>query len=157
MSTTEIKDLQAELIHLKEKNKQLYENNVLTGMKIKVDEFLASFEDYFRERGFVVRTSHRSVTAAYDSLEFKAFTNDGNDIFIMKDREQIASISVTYNTPNQSASYTFDHMIDQLKWEIKKEQTLSSYLETPEYFYTGSEFGRRYEHPLAVLDSIFHV
>ncbi|PTY77099.1 hypothetical protein B5V89_15685 [Heyndrickxia sporothermodurans] len=157
MCNAEITDLQVELTHLKEKNKQLYENNVFPGMKRKVDEFLAAFEDYFRERGFVVRTGHQSVMVAYDSLEFKAFTNDGNDIFIMKDREQIASISVKYNTPNQSASYTFDHTIDQLKWEIKKEQTLSNYLETPEFFYTGSEFGRRYELPLTVLDSIFHV
>ncbi|KYD04118.1 hypothetical protein MXL46_17905 [Heyndrickxia sporothermodurans] len=157
MSNADLKDLQVELAQLKEKNKQLYEERVLPRLKSKVDEFLAVFEDYFRERGFVVRTSHQSVMVAYDSLEFKAFTNDGNDIFIMKDRDQIASISVKYNTPNQSASYTFDHTIDQLKWEIKKEQTLSSYLERPEFFYTGSEFGRRYEHPLTVLDSIFHI
>lgn len=157
VSTQEIENLKRELSHLKEMNTQTYHEKVEPAIKAKVEEFLAAFEDFFRERGFVVKKEYQSVRVAFDSLEFKAFTNGGHDLFIMKEREQIASVSVKYKKPTKTAHYIFDDQIDQLKWEVNKEKTLTSYLENPAFYYTGSEFGHQYEHPLTVLESIFQV
>lgn len=157
MNSNKIDELNMELQAIKKKNSHAYQHNVLPGIQKKTKEFLAAFEDYFRERGFVVKKEQHSVKVAFDSLEFTAFTKDEHDIFILKEREPIASISVKHKTPTKSAAYTFDHPQDQLNWEIKKEKTLANYLEHPEFYYTGSEFGKQYEHPLTVLDSIFHV
>ncbi|MGE8203497.1 hypothetical protein ACQKP0_02955 [Heyndrickxia sp. NPDC080065] len=153
----QIETLKLELSRLKETNVKLYQNNIEPTIKKKVQEFLQTFEDYFRERGFVVKKKDHSVKAAYSSLEFEAFSNDGDDIFIMKEREQIASISVKHKRPNQLAAYTFENALEQLKWEIDKEKSLTTYLENPVFYYTGSDFGRQYESPETVLDSIFHV
>lgn len=157
MSKSDLEKLTFELNKIKELNSKLLENNIQPILKEKVQDFLDAFEDYFRERGLVVNAGHLTVRAALDSLEFTAFSKGDPTIFILKDRETIASISVKYKTPTRSASYQFDTEEEQLKWEIKKENTLFSYLENPEFYYTGSEFGRPYYDPLVVLESIFHV
>ena len=121
MSKSDLEKLTFELNKIKELNSKLLENNIQPILKEKVQDFLDAFEDYFRERGLVVNAGHLTVRAAFDSLEFTAFSKGDPTIFILKDRETIASISVKYKTPTRSASYQFDTEEEQLKWEIKRK------------------------------------
>jgi hypothetical protein len=151
-----IEDLKIKLTNLKERNNQLYQENVQPGIKIKVQAFLHAFEEYFRERGFVVKKDQHTVKVAYDSLEFTAFTNDSHDIFIMKEREQIASISVKHKNARIDSQVKFADPLEKLSKEIDIEKALSHDLENPTLYYTGSEYGHQYDTPLSVLESIFH-
>lgn len=154
---SKLEELQAELDNLKENNHKLFEEIIIPELKRKVQEFLDAFEDYFRERGFVVKKNQGTIQVAYSSLEFSAFANDENDIFIMKEREQIASISVKYKKTRMGIHLVPADPVERLSKEIEKEKTISKELENPQIYYTGSEFGYLYETPLSVLDSIFHV
>ncbi|MBS4174869.1 hypothetical protein [Bacillus sp. FJAT-49736] len=154
---SKLEDLQVELSNLKEINHKHFENNILPGLKLKVKEFLYAFEDYFRERGFVVKKDQNTIRVAYDSLEFSAIANEQNDIFIMKEREQIASISVKYKKAKMNLHLVPSDPADQLAMEIEKQRVMMRDLENPQFYYTGSEFGYQYETPMSVLESIFYV
>jgi hypothetical protein len=160
MSIKDIEELKDELANLKEKNRALFQKNSQTVIKVKIQEFLHAFEDYFRERGFVIRKKEDSVRAAFDTLHFKAFTNESHDIFIMKGKEQIASITVSFKGARKSGDLAdpqdnFEELTVQLEREIEKEKTLSSDLENPVFYSSGGEFGHPYDSPLTVLESIF--
>ncbi|PKR85426.1 hypothetical protein [Heyndrickxia camelliae] len=154
---SKLEELQTELANLKETNQKIMEEKINPELKRKVQEFLDAFEDYFRERGFVVKKNQGTIRVAYSSLEFSAFANDENDIFIMKEREQIASISVKYKKSKMGIHLVSADPIERLSKEIEKQQTIAQDLENPHFYYTGSEFGYLYETPFSVLDSIFHV
>ncbi|CAH2714763.1 hypothetical protein BACCIP111895_01939 [Neobacillus rhizosphaerae] len=156
----EIKDSEAlkhELAAVRERNQELYAKNVQPGIKVKMQEFLDAFEEYFRERGFVIRKKADSVTVAYDTLHFKAFSNETHDIFIMKGREQLASITVYYNGARKlvESRQNVDGSFVQFESEIEKEKALSTLFDNPVFYYTGHEIGHPYDTPLAVIDSIF--
>lgn len=154
---SKLEELQTELANLKEHNQKVMEEKINPELKRKVQDFLDAFEDYFRERGFVVKKNEGTTRVAYSSLEFSAFANNENDIFIMKEREQIASISVKYKKEGMGIHLVPADPIERLSKEIEKQHTLAKELENPQFYYTGSEFGYAYETPLSVLDSIFHV
>jgi hypothetical protein len=161
MSIKDIEQLTGELANLKELNRELFQKHVQPGIKERLQEFLNAFEDYFIERGFVIRKKEDSVSAAYDTLHFKAISNESNDIFIMKGREQIASITVNHKGERKSADFTvplgtLGEIIVQLETEIDKEKALSYELKNPLFYYTGKDFGHQYDSPLSVLESIFH-
>jgi hypothetical protein len=160
MSNNELQDLKQKLINLKEKNLELIQQNVLPIRDSKKQEFLNAFEGFFRERGFVIRKRNDSVMASYDTLHFKAFSNESGELLIMKGKEQIACISIHYigelvqqvifgqrNKPEDS--------VYQLEKEIEKEEILSINLEKPEFYYTGTNSEIHFDTPLTILDSIF--
>lgn len=151
-------ELKKELAHLKEMNRSLVETIVEPGINRKVEEFLECFEDYFRERGFVIRKKNGTVRVSFDTLHFKAFANEVRDIFIMKGKEQIAVVKVRLEGEHQSGGQGFGvETPDQLEAEIEKETARSNVFQNPVFYYSGSEFGSKYETPLSVLDSIFGV
>ena len=117
-----------ELLSLRIKDHDLYEKTVQTVLIEKRQEFLDVFEDYFRERGFVIRKRNDSVRASFDILHFKAFTDETGKIMIMKGKEEIANIYIH-----------FDGDTD------------------PDFYYTGSNFEIRFDSPLAILESIFQI
>ena len=112
---------------------QTAEENGRSFKKLKVKEFLDTFEDYFRDRGFVIKKKEDSVRAAYETLHFKAFTDDSDNIFIMKGKEQIASISVNDKSLRES---------------IKHESSL--------FYYFEKDLVHPFDSPLSVLNSIFN-
>jgi hypothetical protein len=157
-SINELKELKLELNRLKEENRKVYQDIVVTGYQKKVQEFLDSFEDYFRERGFVIRKKENRVRVAFDDLHLKAFSDGGRDIFIMRGKEQIASVTVKFigegKVGNQGSSV---ETLDGLKKELEEEKTVAEDLRNPVYYYTGREFGYKYDTPSTVLKSIFGV
>lgn len=160
MSIKEIEELRTELANLKEKNRELFQKTAKAVIKERIQEFLNAFEDYFRERGFVIRKKDDSVRASYETLHFNAFTNDRHDIFIMKGKEQIASINVNFKGKKKTRNFTYsgdnrEDLIAQL--EIEKEKSLLNYLEYPIFFCSGNDFGHPYDSTLSVLESIFNV
>lgn len=152
-------ELKNELAQLKEMNRELYQTNVELGISRKVQEFLDGFEEYFSERGFVIRKKNETVRVSFDTLHFKAFSNEGSDIFIMKGKEQIASVTVGFAGERQSSGDRgfVGESVEGLKMEIENEKARSDSLRNPVFYYTGSEFGYKYETPLLVLNSIFGV
>lgn len=154
---TKLEDLQVELANLKKNNHKLFEEIIIPELKRKVQEFLDAFENYFRERGFVVKKDQGTIRVAYNSLEFSAFTNNDHDIFIMKEREQIASISVKYKKTRMGIHLVPADPVERLAKEIEKEKNIAEEMRNPHFYYTGSEFGHVYETPQSVLESIFHV
>ncbi|MDR6999222.1 hypothetical protein [Neobacillus niacini] len=117
-----------ELLKLKENNQELYQKNVQSALVEKRQEFLDEFEDYFRERGFVIRKSSDSVRASFDTLHFKAFSDETGKLMIMKGKEEIANIYIH-----------FDGDTD------------------PNFYYTGSNFEIKFDSPLAILESVFQI
>jgi hypothetical protein len=155
MSSVEIEKLKMELNHLKDLNRELFQTNVEPELHKRVQEFLNGFEDYFRERGFVIRKKDDKVRVSFDTLHLKAFSDGGRDIFIMKGKEQIASVTVKFiGEANTSVKGKMDDL-EQLEKEIGREKSLANDLSNPVFYYTGRDFGFKYETPLDVLDSIF--
>ncbi|WP_066319198.1 hypothetical protein [Bacillus sp. FJAT-29814] len=150
----EIEELKLELNRLKENNRELLQTNVKPGLQRKVQEFLDDFEDYFRERGFVIRKKENKVRVSFDDLHLKAFSDGGHDIFIMRGKEQIASVTVKFIGEGKSGGQ--GQSVDLLD-QLEKEKSLAKDLSNPVFYYTGREFGFKYESPLSVLESIFGV
>ncbi|MBU8918658.1 hypothetical protein BGM25_21685 [Bacillus sp. FJAT-29953] len=158
MNGKEIEELKVELNHVKEQNQELFQTIVEPGLHSKVQEFLDSFEDYFREKGFVIRKKNDKVRVSFDDLHLKAFSDGGRDIFIMRGKEQIASVTVTLIGEGKPGSIgQMPDSLDQLEKELEKEKSLSYALKNPVFYYTGREFGIKYETPLSVLNSIFGI
>jgi hypothetical protein len=161
MSIKEIEELRTELANLKEKNRELFQKTAKAVINERIQEFLNAFEDYFRERGFVIRKKDDSIRASYETLHFKAFTNDRHDIFIMKGKEQIASITVNFKSSIKSGDFTeppnnLEESIVQIEREIEKEKISSNHFENPVFYCSGSDFGLPYDNPLSILESIFN-
>ncbi|WP_286228692.1 hypothetical protein [Neobacillus mesonae] len=157
MSMKNLEELKVELAYLIEMNHELYEKNVLPVMNMKIEEFLNAFEDYFRERGFVVRRKDDSVIVSFDILHFKAAFNENHEIFIMKGREQIALIQVKFNGEDELKEDFDGESAAQIEMEIEKQKQITAYLKKPEVFYAGGESGPRFDNPLTLLMSIFNV
>lgn len=156
--SNEIEELKLELDRLKEHNRELLQTNVEPGLHRKVQEFLDGFEDYFRERGFVIRKKENKVRVSFDDLHLKAFSDGGRDIFIMRGKEQIASVTVKFIGEGMSgAQGQMVESVGKLEKEIEKEKSLANDLRNPVFYYTGREFGFKYETPLSVLESVFGV
>lgn len=154
----EIQGLKMELIRVKEENRTLFQDIVVPGYQKKVQEFLDSFEEYFRERGFVIRKKENRVRVSFDDLHFKAFSDGGRDIFIMRGKEQLASVTVKFTGEGQTGVIGKSvETVDGLKQELEVEKTVADGLRYPVYYYTGREFGNKYETPSSVLESIFGV
>jgi hypothetical protein len=161
MSIKEIEELKTELANLKEKNREFFHKSAQVIIKRRIQEFLYAFEDYFRERGFVIRKKDDSVRVAYETLHFKAYTNDRHDIIIMKGKEQIASVTVNFKNSRRPGVFTdprdnIEESIVQIEREIEKEETLSNHFENPMFYCSGSDFGHPYDSPSTVLESIFN-
>jgi hypothetical protein len=161
VSNKDIEQLTGELANLKERNGELFQKHIQPGKKEKIQEFLNAFENYFSERGFVIRKKENSVRAAYDTLHFRAISNDSEDIFIMKGREQIASITINHKGARKTTAFTdplgaLGEIIVQLETEIALEKSLTNDFENPVFYYTGRDFGHLYDSPLSVLESIFN-
>ncbi|MCM3767028.1 hypothetical protein [Neobacillus niacini] len=153
--SNEIEELKLELNRLKDDNRELFQTLVEPGLHRKVQEFLDSFEDYFRERGFVIRKKENKVRVSFDDLHLKAFSDGGHDIFIMRGKEQIASVTVKFIGEGESGGRQ-GQSVDLLD-QLEKEKSLANDLSNPVFYYTGREFGFKYETPLSVLESIFGV
>ncbi|MCH6269011.1 MULTISPECIES: hypothetical protein [Neobacillus] len=158
MNGKEIEELKVELNRVKEQNQELFQTIVEPGLHSKVQEFLDSFEDYFRERGFVIRKKNDKVRVSFDDLHLKAFSDGGRDIFIMRGKEQIASVTVKFiGEGKKGIQSQMDDSLDQLEKEMEKEKSFTDNLKNPVFYYTGRDFGYKYETPLSVLDSIFGI
>lgn len=158
MNGKETEELKVELKRVKEQNQELFQTIVEPGLHSKVQEFLDSFEDYFRERGFVIRKKNDKVRVSFEDLHLKAFSEGGRDIFIMRGKEQIASVTVKLVGEGKPGGIgQMVDSLDQLEKELQKEKSLTHDLKNPEFYYTGREFGIKYETPLSVLDSIFGI
>lgn len=162
MNTKDMEELKTELANVKEMNRNLFEQNVLPVIKTKEAAFLDAFEEYFRERGFVIRRKTDSVTVSFDVLHFKAFCNENQEILITKGREQIALIPVTFKGASEATSYLhgdplFAGTMSQWKKEVERQKGLSEDLLHPDVFYTGGESGPWFDNPMTVLYSIFNV
>lgn len=148
--------LKNELNKLRAKNEQLFQDNVLPLINAKRHEFLDSFEDFFRDRGFVIKKSADSVRASYDTLHFKAFLNENGEMIIMKGREQIAGINVSFDSSfHLNQEKMTGKSVSLLEKEFEKEQILSSTLENPICYYSGRNSDIRFENPDSVLENIF--
>ncbi|MCM3570401.1 hypothetical protein [Neobacillus mesonae] len=155
--STNSEELKVELAYLKGLNQELFEKNVLPAIHAKIEEFMDAFEDFFRERGFVVRRKNDSVRVSFDILHFKAFSNENQTILITKGKEQIALIPVKYKGNDGIKNSREAASISQLEKEIEREKQLSLELKEPEVYYTGGELGPRFDDPFPILNSIFNV
>ncbi|MDP4085469.1 MAG: hypothetical protein Q8934_12765 [Bacillota bacterium] len=156
MSYDEVQALKNELTSVKEKNNHLFQQNVLPKKEEKKQEFLDVFEEFFREKGFVVQKKTDSVRASFDTLNFKAFFNENGELIIMNGRDPIASILIRFNGEKHSIT-NFNESVIQLKKELENENILSIKLENPMFYYTGANSDIRFDSPLSVLNSIFQL
>lgn len=153
-----MEELKVELDSLKKNNQELFQTNVQPEFQRKVQEFLDGFEDYFRERGFVIRKKESTVRVSFDTLHLKAFSEGSHDIFIMRGKEQIASVTVKFiGEGKPEVTGKNDDSLHQLEKEIESEKSIANNLRNPEFYYTGRDFGFKYDSPLAVLESIFGI
>ncbi|KHD86319.1 hypothetical protein G4D61_08405 [Bacillus ginsengihumi] len=162
MSEKDVEVLKREFVSLQEKNTKLFEQDVLPAIAQKKQAFLDAFEDYFRERGFIVKKRNGAVRVSYDyTLQFKAFSNESDELFIMKGKEQIACISLHFkgeeNSQINSQRNNPTDSIHLLEKEIEREKMLSMDLVEPEIYYAPTNSQIFFDNPYAILESIFQI
>lgn len=155
----ELEDLKVELTKLEEETHKLFNENTEPAIMEKCLEFIHSFGEFFREKGFTINMIREKVTAEYNSLTFTAEIKN-RQIYIRQGGKEVNRVVVNYNPYPDSDYFTplsdpFQAEKVRIQNEIERVGMIKNGCMNPVFTFSPLKDKRIFKTPIELLSEIF--